>query len=58
MSFWGKNALRKKDVITFDHGDSGKTTYFAIQVENDGKEGDLGAVAIGIDPLKVQEIKL
>ncbi|MDR2053833.1 MAG: hypothetical protein LBP80_10500 [Treponema sp.] len=30
---------RKKDVIEFDFGDSGKTAYFAVQVENDGKKG-------------------
>jgi hypothetical protein len=30
---------RKKDVVVFDYGDSGKTAYIAVQVENDGKEG-------------------
>jgi hypothetical protein len=36
QSFYTK---RKKDVIEFDFGDSGKTAYFAVQVENDGKKG-------------------
>ncbi|MDR1444919.1 MAG: hypothetical protein LBI94_08580 [Treponema sp.] len=30
---------RKKGVIEFDIGDSGKTAYFAVQVENEGKRG-------------------
>jgi hypothetical protein len=30
---------RKKDVIEFDFGDSGKTAYFAVQIENEGKKG-------------------
>jgi hypothetical protein len=30
---------RKKDVIDFDFGDSGKTVYFAVQIENEGKKG-------------------
>jgi hypothetical protein len=34
---------RKKDVIEFEFGDSGKTAYFAVQIENDGKKGPLGA---------------
>jgi hypothetical protein len=33
---------RKKDVIEFDFGDSGKTVYFAVQIENDGKKGPWG----------------
>jgi hypothetical protein len=38
-SFYTK---RKKDVIEFDFGDSGKTAYFAVQVENEGKKGPWG----------------
>jgi hypothetical protein len=30
---------RKKDVIEFDFGDSGKTTYFAVQMRMRGKRG-------------------
>jgi hypothetical protein len=30
---------RRKDLIEFAYGDSGKTAYFAVQVENDGKKG-------------------
>jgi hypothetical protein len=30
---------RKKDLIEFDFGDSGKTAYFAVQIENEGKKG-------------------
>jgi hypothetical protein len=30
---------RKKDVIEFEFGESGKTAYFAVQIENDGKKG-------------------
>jgi hypothetical protein len=30
---------RKKDVIKFEFGDSGKTVYFAVQIENEGKKG-------------------
>jgi hypothetical protein len=33
---------RKKDLIEFDFGDSGKTAWFAVQVENDGKKGGWG----------------
>jgi hypothetical protein len=37
---------RKKDVIEFDFGDSGKTAYFAVQIENDGKKGALVSALI------------
>jgi hypothetical protein len=30
---------RKKDLIEFAFGDSGKTAYFAVQIENEGKKG-------------------
>jgi hypothetical protein len=33
---------RRKDPIEFDFGGSGKTAYFAVQVENDGKKGPWG----------------
>ncbi|MDR1910078.1 MAG: hypothetical protein LBQ35_09230 [Spirochaetaceae bacterium] len=33
---------RKKDLIEFDFGDSGKTAHFAVQVENDGRKGPWG----------------
>jgi hypothetical protein len=36
QSFYTK---RKKDVIEFEFGDSGKTAYFAVQIENEGKKG-------------------
>jgi hypothetical protein len=41
---------RKKDVIEFDYGDSGKTAYFAIQIENDGKKGPWGPLANAVIP--------
>jgi hypothetical protein len=31
---------RKKEVLKFDYGDSGKTVYMAVQIENDGKKGE------------------
>jgi hypothetical protein len=33
---------RRKDLIEFGFGDSGKTAYFAVQIENDGKKGPWG----------------
>ena len=41
---------RKKDVIEFDFGDSGKTAYFAVQIENNGKKGPWGPVVSAIIP--------
>jgi hypothetical protein len=35
-SFYTK---RKKGVIEFSFGDSGKTAWFAVQIENDGRKG-------------------
>jgi hypothetical protein len=29
-------------VVVFDYGDSGKTAYIAVQIENDGKKGPWG----------------
>jgi hypothetical protein len=41
---------RKKDVIAFDFGDSGKTAYFAIQIENEGKKGPWGPLVNALIP--------
>jgi hypothetical protein len=41
---------RKKDVIEFDFGDSGKTAYFAAQIENDGKKGPWGPLVNALIP--------
>jgi hypothetical protein len=41
---------RKKDVLSFDYTDSGKTAYLAVQVENDGKKGPWGPVISAIIP--------
>jgi hypothetical protein len=41
---------RKKDVIEFEFGDSGKTAYFAVQIENDGKKGPWGPIIPALIP--------
>jgi hypothetical protein len=41
---------RKKDLIEFDYGDSGKTAYFAVQIENQGKKGNWGPMESGLIP--------
>jgi hypothetical protein len=41
---------RKKDVIDFDFGDSGKTAWFAVQIENDGKKGGWGPLVSALIP--------
>jgi hypothetical protein len=41
---------RKKDVVQFDYGDSGKTVYIAVQIENDGKKGPWGPLVSAIIP--------
>ncbi|MDR2782581.1 MAG: hypothetical protein LBB48_01850 [Treponema sp.] len=41
---------RKKDVVEFGYGDSGKTAYFAVQVENDGKKGNWGPLTSALIP--------
>jgi hypothetical protein len=41
---------RKKDVIEFDFGDSGKTVYFAVQIENEGKKGPWGPLVSALIP--------
>jgi hypothetical protein len=46
-SFYTK---RKKDVIDFDFGDSGKTAYFAVQIENEGKKGPWGPLVSALIP--------
>jgi hypothetical protein len=46
-SFYTK---RKKDVIEFDFGDSGKTAYFSVQIENEGKKGPWGPLVQALIP--------
>jgi hypothetical protein len=46
-SFYTK---RKKDVIEFDFGDSGKTAYFSIQIENEGKKDPRGPLVSALIP--------
>ena len=41
---------RKTDVIEFEFGDSGKTAWFAVQVENDGKKGNWGPLVQALIP--------
>ncbi|MDR1221167.1 MAG: hypothetical protein LBK73_16405 [Treponema sp.] len=41
---------RKKDVIEFAYGDSGKTAHFAVQIENDGKKGSWGPLTSALIP--------
>jgi hypothetical protein len=41
---------RKKDLIEFDFGDSGKTAYFAVQIENEGKKGPWGPMVSALIP--------
>jgi hypothetical protein len=41
---------RKKDLIEFEFGDSGKTAYFAVQIENDGKKGNWGPIVSALIP--------
>jgi hypothetical protein len=47
-SFYTK---RKRDIITFDFGDSGKTAHFAVQIENEsGKKGPWGPMVSAVIP--------
>jgi hypothetical protein len=46
-SFYTK---RKKDVIEFDFGDSGKVAFFAVQIENEGKKGPWGPLVQALIP--------
>jgi hypothetical protein len=41
---------RKKDLIEFEFGDSGKTAWFAVQIENDGKKGHWGPMVSALIP--------
>jgi hypothetical protein len=42
---------RKKDVVQFDYNDSGKTVYFAVQIENSGgKQGPWGPMVSALIP--------
>jgi hypothetical protein len=42
--------MRKKDVVEFDYGDSGKTAYFAVIIENGGKQGPAGPLVSALIP--------
>jgi hypothetical protein len=46
-SFYTK---RKKDLIEFEFGDSGKTAWFAVQIENEGKKGPWGPMVSALIP--------
>jgi hypothetical protein len=46
-SFYTK---RKKDVIEFEFGDSGKTAWFAAQIENEGQKGPWGPMVSALIP--------
>jgi hypothetical protein len=41
---------RKKDVMTFDFDASGKTAWFAVQIENEGKKGPWGPLVSALIP--------
>jgi hypothetical protein len=41
---------RKRDVVSFEYRDSGKTVYMAVQVENDGIKGDWGPIVSALIP--------
>ncbi|MDR1308072.1 MAG: hypothetical protein LBK74_10930 [Treponema sp.] len=41
---------RKKDLMDFDYGDSGKTVYIAVQVENGSKKGPWGPIVQAVIP--------
>jgi len=41
---------RKKDLIDFEFGDSGKTAYFAVQIENEGRKGPWGPLVNALIP--------
>ncbi|MDR2031199.1 MAG: hypothetical protein LBP86_02840 [Azoarcus sp.] len=40
----------KKDVLEFDFADSGKTAWFAVQIENEGKKGPWGPLVSALIP--------
>jgi hypothetical protein len=41
---------RKTDLIEFEYEDSGKTAWFAVQIENDGKKGPWGPLVSALIP--------
>ncbi|MDR2032170.1 MAG: hypothetical protein LBP86_07955 [Azoarcus sp.] len=41
---------RKKDLLEFGFGDSGKTAWLAVQIENDGKKGPWGPLVSALIP--------
>ena len=41
---------RKKDILRFEYGDSGKICYMAVQVENDSKKGPWGPMVNALIP--------
>jgi hypothetical protein len=41
---------RKKYLIEFEFGDSRKTAYFAVQIENEGKKGNWGPLVSALIP--------
>jgi hypothetical protein len=41
---------RKKDIIEFDFGDSGKLAHFAVQIENEGRKGPWGPLVSALIP--------
>ena len=47
LSFFTK---RRRDLLEFAYEDSGKTAYFAVQVENDGKKGPWGPLTSSLIP--------
>jgi hypothetical protein len=44
------STMRKKELIQFDYDDSGKTAYFAVQVENGNKQGSWGPLVSALIP--------
>jgi hypothetical protein len=41
---------RKKNLVQFDYGDSGKTAWFAVQIENGGRQGLWGPMVSALIP--------
>jgi hypothetical protein len=41
---------RRRDLVQFAYGDSGKTAYIAVQVENGGKKGPWGPLVSALIP--------
>jgi hypothetical protein len=41
---------RKKDVIEFEFGDSGKNCFMAVQIENEGRKGPWGPLVSALIP--------